>query len=132
MKTKQEVIREAWGDLFEKYKDRIDSEGFLHYKSHSKYLEAREALGGIHFHPSRYAFRPDSLIRIENNNGWTRIESKDDLPTEKGKYKVVIRGRDFSSHWWIFDMYHPEYDHDRWVRCYSHYKGVEEEKPPIY
>jgi hypothetical protein len=32
-----------------------------------------------------FNWRPKSLDGIENNNGWIKIESKDDLP-KKGKY----------------------------------------------
>jgi len=41
-----------------------------------------------------YMVRPKSLQGIENNNGWIKIESEDDLPDEiVGLWEVVIDGK---------------------------------------
>lgn len=74
MKTKEEVIREAWGD---NYNDQINKNGWLTVGFNYEYNHND-------FDTIRYLdcveIRPKSLQGIESNNGWIRIESKKDLP----------------------------------------------------
>ncbi|EHQ41574.1 hypothetical protein [Myroides odoratus] len=76
MKTKEEVIREAWGD---NYNDQINKNGWLTVGFNYEYNHND-------FDTIRYLdcveIRPKSLQGIESNNGWIRIESKKDLPKE--------------------------------------------------
>lgn len=37
-------------------------------------------------------FRPKSLKGIENNNGWIKIDSEDDIPEKAGHYWVCYKG----------------------------------------
>ncbi len=74
--------------------------------------------------------RPKSLQGIENNNGWIKIESEDDLPKADGWYWVRINGceptyqREFSTDM-IFNKY-------CWIKEYTHYQPIVKPEPPIY
>ncbi|TQM18354.1 hypothetical protein [Chryseobacterium aquifrigidense] len=64
---------------------------------------------------------------------WIKINSIGDLPIESGKYKVVIKDRnlDYGSSWWIEEYWRDEMDSEKWLRIYSHYKPIEDERFPI-
>ena len=76
--TKHEKIQEAYGELFTSCEKYIDENGWLNWchkkASLIKYMDVSE----IDFDGIKQ--RPKSLQGIENNNGWTKIESEDDLP----------------------------------------------------
>lgn len=84
MKTKQEVIQEAWGDFYEKAKHAINSDGwFERNKDRDLTLLTHFDVDDMRF--SGLLIRPKVLDGIENNNGWTRIESEADLPKDDDK-----------------------------------------------
>ena len=89
--TKEEKIKEAYIEVFgEKrirsimnyvYKENGFIEGFvlLDLKLDIKNEKLERKFNGV-----VYSYRPKSLHGIENNNGWVKIESEEDLPKEKG------------------------------------------------
>jgi len=93
MKTKQEVIKQAYGEYWEQVKYYVDDNGWVD----TKYLSLDET--NINYQQSkdrlnfkvRFCHRPSSLKRIENNAGWHKIESESDLP------------KDYCSCWCIVD-----------------------------
>lgn len=110
MKSKQEVIQEAWGKYWDELKEFICENGWLSWGYRGLYGDKNPAslgdmyryCGGEENHQSKYVtipgsttlFRPKSLAGIEKNNGWTRIESEDDLPTSGMKnYMYCVDGK---------------------------------------
>jgi len=72
-------------------------------------------------------FRIDSLQGIEDNNGWTKIESIDDLPKEKGFY-LFLSGIGHTTYGVEDVNYAPEW----FVKKYTHWKPKQEHKKPLY
>lgn len=89
--TKQEIIKEAYGKLFETHSHLIDSNGWLNNSNENDYLTMGETefLGETEFKNDTW-FRPKSLQGFENNNGWLHIESENDLPKEDCSCFVVF------------------------------------------
>lgn len=127
--TKEEKIKEAWGEYYKKYKDRVSLEtGFMFYKSEKIRKEVENGLGELDF-PYMYSeFRPKSLQGIESNNGWIKIESEEDLPKDNDDIFVYIDG---------FIHLHSEVIA---LRCLTntlggnitHYQPINKPNPPIY
>ena len=112
MKSKQEVIQEAWGETVYPVLDMDmkswDEEGdgwYKHWKETGKVyrnflndhnkriIDLRDDIININGW-----FWPKALDGIENNRGWTRIESEADLPQIAGydfkrKYFTVVDGK---------------------------------------
>ncbi len=85
MKTKKELIKEAWGVHYNVLKNIIDDNG----KAKNDDLPDNYCDACIFVLDGTYDkilcegelfFRPKSLKGIENNNGWIRIKSVEDFP----------------------------------------------------
>lgn len=82
-------------------------------------------------------FRPKSLDGIDNNNGWIKIESEDDLPKDGSWAEYHVYARDgvfinnenigIDSYWYMDDNKIKE-----WLDDYTHYQPIQKPKPPIY
>ena len=71
--AKQEAIRKAYGEYWDQVKNSIDDDGYI--------LGNAKSLPNKEFDGDGFGYiRPKSLQGIENNNGWIRIESDEDLP----------------------------------------------------
>jgi hypothetical protein len=141
-KTKQEVIVAAYGeywDLFdeEDKKSILNNDGW-HYKWNHP-LRWEMAKTGVEIITSAYvvgtSWKPKSLAGIENNNGWTKIDSEADLKLKDGGY------------WGVMPY---DYGHDNRIEafyvkdgihkinglhtCYeiTHYQAIQKPSPPIY
>jgi len=120
--TKEEKIKEAYGQYWEERKEYVDENGWdtqlKFYEIDREKFDTQTKGRGI------YITRPKYLQGIENNNGWIRIESEDDLPKETNNYWVVnelgisMRGYDMQ-------------DHNHWEDI-THYQPIEKPEPPIY
>jgi len=97
-------------------------------------------------------YTPIKLIGIEDNNGWIKIESDDDLPKEKEFFRFIPCNnfdREFMG--WIdnklgevlfidFTFYEVEKDGNRYVSQsnawltsqITHYQPIQKPQPPIY
>lgn len=129
--TKEEKIKEAWGEHYALVKNKLSPNGSLEYS------ECWELFGEMEFYENKkYKFltndfegnyQPKSLEGIENNNGWTKIESETDNPKENGMYHVYYSDGTISSR-----FYHNK--HNDWSNepKATHYKPIEKPKPPIY
>lgn len=75
---------------------------------------------------------PTSKTIVEKDD-WIKINTHEDLPTEPGKYKVVIKGRnqDYGDCWWIEETWRDYLDSAKWLDIYSHYKVRENERYPL-
>lgn len=127
MKTKQQAIQEAYGEYWETVNEYVNSQGWC-----NAYWNLFENLNGITKPKSEGTlWRPKSLQGMENNNGWIKIESEEDLPKEiEGLWEVVMNGKqtfiellkDNRERLFI------DFKKDR----ITHYKIVPKSKPPIY
>lgn len=74
-----------------------------------------------------YSWRLKSLRGIENNNGWTKIESTDDLPKEQGFYNFIKINGDLDRAFFspgLFEKQTSEY--------YTHWRPISDIPKPIY
>lgn len=142
MKSKQEVIQEAWGkvafgwfDLDMKSWDENNEGWYARWQDTGKvfrnflsdysrrFLDCRDDVINLNGW-----FWPKALDGIETNNGWIRIESEGDLPKVDGDYFVVWKvGDDVQVSAVSYDVDQPEYWHG-----VTHYQAVIKPLPPIY
>lgn len=124
--TKEEKIKEAWGELWHS----------LHFAAKKCALENNGYISGILANGLKQPFTewdedvgawiPKSLRGIENNNGWIKIESEDDLPKEDLVYWVVKDNQIIDMEVWEISLaFHNK-------RNITHYQPIEKPKPPIY
>ena len=124
--TKQELIKQAWGEALKgAYCDENGWSLMGYFLSEYK-IEYDSVLNNdVNY------YRPKSLQGIENNNGWTKIENEDDLPKESG--------------WYDFQVYpqkeykpNPTYWHNSatkigwFFETYTHYKLIGKDNHPLY
>ena len=139
METKEEVIKKAWGKNYEEFKDHIDSDGWARYPHFQKH-EMIEDVRPIEFRSQGTDFRPKSLQGIENNNGWIKIESEEDLPNEDGLECYIIgKYHDALPLVAVFDSRHGDgkrfynMNGDVWSKdVITHYQPIIKPKPPLY
>lgn len=92
--TKEEKIKEAWGEYYNDISHEfMNNNGGIY----AGYIEREKAylLDSIELDKvSALEYRPKSLQGIENNNGWIRIESEDDLPKDvMTNYFICVDGK---------------------------------------
>lgn len=126
--TKQEKIKEVYGNLFETHSHLIDPEGWLNNGNENDYLTMGETnfLGDCDFKKDIF-FRPKSLQGIEDNNGWIKIESEKDLPAH-GYYEVILLNSGKQSRAILDNEFYIIFQ----MKRYSHYQPIVEFKKPIY
>ena len=130
LEAKQEAIKNAYGNNWDKVKDYVDKNGWIFWSDknpigiyNNRYLEYKEE------NPNYW--RPKSLQGIENNNGWIKIESEADLPKNDDDYWVMTN---------IKDDELQQLSNLIVIRCLNleknikvtHYQPIEKPKPPIY
>lgn len=120
MKTKQQAIQDAYGENYEKCNH--DENGWT-----SGNWDLFVRLDGITKPRSNGTkWRPKTLQGIENNNGWIKIESDDDLPKDENSFWVVTDDEE------IVEMeYFPKYKSFTELGV-THYQRIEKPKPPIF
>lgn len=121
--TKEEKIKEAYGELYETNKSKIDEDGWC---------SGRVNLPNTHieWHPSRWMYwRPKSLEGLESNNGWIKIESEADLPKEYSEYWCFDRNNDIEIRY--FNPY-SSLDKREYLKFITHCQPIVKPKPPIY
>lgn len=124
--TKQEIIKEAYGKYYPQLERCLDENGWSNNWNHFISVESRI------FQPEEIekngkCWRPKSLEGLEDNNGWIKIESYQDLPKETGHYWVK-RGYEIGINYIIV----PESLNSGFLAVLTHYKPIEKTKPPIY
>ena len=120
LEAKQEAIKKAYGE----YYIHADINGWIKYGMYCPSdfgIEDYDELDTIGI------WRCKSLKGIENNNGWTRIESEADLPKE-GNYFVVKNKTVIETSYFMPDN---DFSLIEW-RNITHYQPIEKPKPPIY
>lgn len=131
--TKQEKIQEAYGEYWKSVKDYVDENGFIIMaisiiKEVNLVFERK-----VMYHSKNTSgaigmcVRPISLENIENNNGWIKIESEEDLP----KQNIMC--------WALYeDKEEPtciRFINGKWVLDFgkiTHYQPIAKPQPPLY
>ena len=143
--TKEEFIKQEWIKLIgeeEFSKIEIDVDGYLevserdfHYKYNCSLVGDWDGKGYNPFqtireheaNPKPLYVRPKILGEMKKNNGWTKIENEEDLPKETGHYWVK-RGNEICINY----IKVKESLNFNFLKNLTHYKKIEELKPPIY
>ena len=126
LEAKQEAIKNAYVEYWENVKDYVDNDGWID-NSIPKFTFGQLKNLDLEYKNDVF-FRPKSLQGIENNKGWIRIESKDDLPKEEGNYFIVRNNNEVGASYFIPNNDFSVMD---W-RDITHYQPIEKPKSPIY
>lgn len=135
MKTKEEVIKEAWGELMPVYTYINLTDGWG--KSFFNHKEVDYNLFDFITTIKGSFIRPKLLQGIEHNNGWIKIESEKDLP--KGDYGQCFLLHNGSIIYGGFRRYTEETFYffnasgeGLLENSVTHYQPIVKPKPPIY
>ena len=119
LEAKQEAIKKAYGENY----IHADINGWIRFG-----MYVPTDLGIENYDEIDGFWRCKSLQGIENNKGWIRIESKDDLPKEEGNYFIVRSNNEVGTSYFIPNNDFSVMD---W-RDITHYQPIEKPKLPIY
>ena len=119
LEAKQEAIKKAYGESY----IHADINGWIRFG-----MYVPTDLGIENYDDIDGFWRCKSLQGIENNKGWIRIESKDDLPKEEGNYFIVRSNNEVGTSYFIPNNDFSAID---W-RNITHYQPIEKPKLPIY
>lgn len=151
MKTKQQAIQEDWERNlslagmnkadFKYLKKLINDDGFLNTSG----VSLSKKFYNIQLDIVGELIRPKSLQGIDNNNGWIKIETEDDLPKDlEVCHFIPCNYKDDAFVGFIKDdeVYFVDYritfneDYIRlnsWLKSQiTHYQPIEKRKPPIH
>lgn len=129
--TKEEKIKEAWGEYWNKLPNEVQEKALKNNGFVSQYFENLLTIDKRE--RKLFEIRPKSLQGIETNNGWIKIESEDDLPKDYiecyfiSVYNNTIRAGFYSKS--DNKFFSAEYYE---VREVTHYQQIEKPNPPIY
>lgn len=143
MKSKQEVIQEAWGKYWTHVKDHVDENGKLKHShcwkifgdginSDRNFYENELEDKSLNLQNCEWdmAYYPKAIEGLSNNNGWTRIESEADIPKEITECYVYDDDGDISCFTFgIDDCSGLEYLKEQGI---THYKPIIKPEAPIY
>lgn len=147
MKTKEELIKESWGGLWDNVKSFIDKNGFVEFPTNAErqdifwkngdydYFQTEDRLGYNGESVGVQMFRPKSLAGIENNNGWIKIESEEDFPKEDCECWIFFPDNLDIMHAYFtidYNVFTRDGHGNLYQRCFTHYQLIVKPKPPIY
>lgn len=130
MNSKQQKIKEAYVDAwiiidFSIQEKILENNGFT-YEINESWLQNKM---GVELELKDKYCRPKSLQGIENNNGWIKIESENDLPKEEGNYMIFHNQDNMqTSETFSKNIVHKLFKYN----SITHYQPIEKPKPPIY
>ncbi|KUY20877.1 Uncharacterised protein [Elizabethkingia miricola] len=129
---KEQAIKAAYGELYDKYKNRINENGWFNAEDPKKHKPNHLGfiIGDVEILSSLY-WRPKVLNGIETNNSWTRIESEEDNPKESGKYWVILSHYSGKKSPVTQECYYIGKGWDSFLDV-THYQPIETPKPPIF
>lgn len=123
---KLEAIKKAWAGF---YNPQVKENGWMDINA--KTYSNDKFFDRLQFNDKRHSIRPKSLKGLDCNNGWTRIDNENDLPTESGWYEFQIFPQ---------ENYTP--NHSYWnignvkvgwfIETYTHYRRIHKPNIPIY
>lgn len=125
--TKQEIIKKAYGEYWDKVKDHVDEDGWIHFLPHG--MESFMYKKG-----GESKYRPKGIKGIEHNNGWINVDDELKMPVNDATYLACdqwgymsVCGYDSQIGWYPkIDGNHPNFNSDN----ITHYRQLP--KPPIY
>lgn len=126
--TKEEAIKEAYGEYYESTKHRIDENGFDINVHKNCQTVLKEGLS-VDFMVYKDKIRPRCLQGIENNNGWTKIESEKDLPQDTHHVYMVARDKEILFKSGLTEI---TVGYLYATGKITHYQQIQEFKPPIF
>lgn len=126
MKTKEEIIREAYGEYYDLVKHDINSGGWIPERlwydtMKTPYMDYQDASTGY--------LRPLALKGIETNNSWTKIESESDLPKEDCNVWVMFENGEMDSQRYIHIFKNFSTHHYKHI---THYQPIQKPLPPLH
>lgn len=126
--TKREKIKE----VYYKYFDKSTVDDYMHISINGYIsidsLRLIKQVGFLeNFESGTHRTRPIELKGIENNNGWIKIESENDLPKENGWYLVVDSETNEIIEREFYGIKHPYFFNHS-----SHYQPILRPQKPIY
>jgi uncharacterized protein involved in tellurium resistance len=127
---KQEKIQEAYGEYWEQVKDWVNIDGWFYLNDTDFRLDNKIPL---EFDALNNKMRPKSLQGIENNNGWIKIESEEDLPKDNTRCHFIIDGYEELEKQGIY-IYGFFWDAQSAYtnKIVTHYQPIIKPEPPIY
>jgi len=150
--TKEEKIQESYGKYWYAVKDYVNENGWCNIRRGVNFDKIILEIPWQTRTGNQYNWRPKSLQGIENNKGWIKIESEDDLPKEKEFFRFIPCNKfDEEFTGWIdkelgevlfidFKYYDCKKDGKKfitesnaWLTCQiTHYQQIQKPQPPIY
>ncbi|KGT09522.1 hypothetical protein NV63_06765 [Elizabethkingia anophelis] len=132
---KEKAIKAAYGDMWiymssfpQARKIALENEGWV-FITHLPSTIDRTLFD---FQHGDSICRPKSLSGIENNRGWTRIESEEDMPKDRNKEDLLIFTETgeilVASSKYLSDAEIRRY----WIKTVSHWQKFVKPNPPIF
>jgi len=129
--TKQEKIKEVYGEFYDKLKNEISENGYVFqghllslgsdtYEFISKKLDLVRNVTSL---------MPKSLVGIHDNNGWIKIDSENDLPKENTNCHILYTDGSYSTD--LFLTTTNQFRSNSW-KYITHYQPIVKPEPPIY
>ena len=119
LEAKQEAIKKAYSE----YYIHADKNGWIRYL-----IYCPSDLGIENYDDMDGFWRCKSLQGIENNNGWIRIESEDDLPKVQDSFYICFKNGEIIQRYFIPNNKHSKED---W-RNITHWQPIEKPLKPLY
>ena len=91
--TKQQIIEEAYGNEWKKVKSFSDENGWIEFDKLSPW-ETELFQWEFKEGEAKY-WRVGSLSNLELNNGWTKVESIEDMPKGMGHYFFMLKNNKY-------------------------------------
>jgi hypothetical protein len=131
--TKEEKIKEAWGNS---YDHTVDADGWKHVSMHDFQFKYNTSIAGEfqgkgydpfktgrNSHIQNVFVRPNQLKNLDLNNGWTKINTRSDLPISEGMYLFhTVQGRNV-------EQWHSE---DVSIGGVTHWRPIVQIPKPLY
>ena len=146
LEAKQEAIKNAYSEYWENVKDYVDGNGWIKCKDIHYHKDLGLMRDQIHYIDNGkewdnfeiISWRIPILQGIENNNGWIRIESEDDLPKEVTNCFIITNGEMYATKFypknfkgWI-NVFTLDHVVGLGYKSVTHYQPIEKPKLPIY
>ncbi|MCT4156993.1 hypothetical protein HZP35_18840 [Elizabethkingia anophelis] len=139
--SKNNVIKAAYGEYWDKVKDYIDDDGWFNNIEHDFYFSEWGNSSIVLEYEGSFC-RPKSLSGIETNNGWISISLENIiLPIDGTEVHFYVsfaneNGIQREHHKGIFNAalgFTSYYDSERYnIKEVTHYQPIETPKPPIF
>lgn len=132
--TKEEIIKEAYGNYYDSLKPYIGENGEIYQMriidNEDPDIIYENVICELNMIRNNAMLRPKSLQGIEDNNGWTKINSEDDLPEEDLQCWLI--DEEFGMDIGYFSFQTKTWFCDEVKQFTTHYQKIIKPKPPLY